>query len=239
MLSVLDQDYPRLEYRVADGGSTDGSVEIIKKHASRLDSWTSEKDTGPASAINKGFATTNGDIMAWINSDDLMLPGAVKYAAAYLARHPEVDVVYGHRLIVDERDWQVGRWVLPRHDGAALLWADYIPQETLFWRRSLWEKVGAGLDESFKFAFDWDLLLRFQKAGARFVRLPRFLGCFRVHDAQKSSAEISTTGMAEMARLRERELAGLFKEDRLSRHVVRMQRRAIWCDRLLSWGLHW
>jgi hypothetical protein len=150
-----------------------------------------------------------------------------------------VDAVYGHRLIINEQDWQVGRWVLPHHNGEMLLWGDYIPQETLFWRRSLWEKCGAHLDENFKFAFDWDLLLRFQKTGANIKRLPWFLGCFRVHDLQKSSAEITTTGFAEMARLRTRELGASFSEERLGHHVVLFQAKAAWCDRLLRWGIRW
>jgi glycosyltransferase involved in cell wall biosynthesis len=224
---------------VCDGASTDGSVEIIRRHEARIARWRSEPDSGPAEALNKGFTDSTGDVMGWLNSDDLLMPGAVRHVASYFARHPEVDAVYGHRVIVDDRDWQVGRWVLPRHDGRMLLWGDYIPQETLFWRRSLWDRVGARLDETFKFAFDWDLLLRFEKAGARIVRLPWFLGCFRVHDAQKSTFEISTTGMAEMARLRERELGSLYSEDRLGRKVILFQHKAVWCDRLLRWGVRW
>ena len=239
MRSVLDQDYPRIEYRVIDGGSQDGSVEIIRAHAGKLAGWHSERDSGPASAVNRGFAESSGEIMGWLNSDDMLRPGTVRYVANYFARHPDVDVVYGNRLIVDERDWQVGRWVLPPHDGATLLWEDFIPQETMFWRRRIWDKAGARLDESYTFAFDWDLLLRFQKAGARMVRLPWFLGCFRVHDAQKSSAEISTVGRTETDRLRERELGSLYNLDRFNRRVVLFQRKALWCDRLLRWGVRW
>lgn len=240
MRSVLDQDYPRLEYRIMDGGSTDGSVGLIERCSHpKFMGWRSERDSGPASAINKGFAQSGGDIMGWLNSDDVLMPGTVRYVADYFASHPEIDVVYGHRVIIDERDWEVGRWVLPRHEGAMQLWADYVPQETLFWRRSLWDRIGGSLDESYKFAFDWDLILRFQKVGARFVRLPRFMGCFRVHDAQKSSAEISSVGMAEMARLRERELGGLFTEHRLARRVVLFQRNAVRCARLLRRGIRW
>ncbi len=237
--SVFEQDYPRLEYRVIDGGSKDTSVDVIRHHESKLAGWTSERDTGPANAVNRGFAQTSGDIMAWINSDDLMLPGTLRYVANYFARHPDVDVVYGHRLIIDERDWQVGRWVLPRHDGEALLWVDYVPQETLFWRRSIWNKIGARLDEAFQFAFDWDLLLRFQKAGARIVRLPRFLGAFRVHDAQKSTADMSSVGMIESTRLRARELGDRFDETGLARRTVLTQQRALWCDKLLRLGIRW
>jgi hypothetical protein len=139
--------------------------------------------------------------MAWLNSDDLLLPGTVAYVARYFLDHPDVDVVYGHRVNIDESDQEIGRWLMPTHDDELLRWADYIPQETLFWRRRLWEKVGAALDESFQFALDWDLLLRFQDAGANFARLPRFLGAFRVHAAQKTQAAMDGTGQVEMNRL--------------------------------------
>lgn len=239
MASVLQQNYPKIQYRVIDGGSTDGSVEVLRRHEADLAGWSSAPDTGAANAINRGFADSTGEIMAWLNSDDLLMPGAVRFVADYFMRHPEVDAVYGHRIIIDERDRQVGRWVLPPHDAEMLQWADYVPQETLFWRRSLWEKVGSRLDESFGFAFDWDLLLRFEQAGARLVRLPYFLGCFRVHDAQKSIAEINGTGRAEVARIRQRVLGQQFTEERLERRAVHFQRRALWHDRLLRWGLRW
>jgi hypothetical protein len=114
--------------------------------------------------------------------------------------------VYGHRILIDENDQEIGRWVMPAHDDDVLSWADYIPQETLFWRRRIWDKVGGRVDESFRFAMDWDLLVRFRAAGAEFHRLPRFLGAFRIHPHQKTSAEMSEIGFAEMNRIREREL---------------------------------
>ena len=122
---------------------------------------------------------------------------------AMVARHPKVDVIYGHRIIIDGHDGEIGRWILPRHDRATLEWIDYVPQETLFFRRRAWTAVG-GLDPSFQFALDWDLLARFQQAGARIVRVPYFLGCFRVHSEQKTSAHIHTTGHEEMTRIRTR-----------------------------------
>ena len=142
--------------------------------------------------------------MGWLNSDDLLLPGSLAFVGDYFARHPEVDVVYGNRLLIDENDQEIGRWILPGHDGRALRWADYVPQETLFWRRELWDRVGAQLDESFQFAMDWDLLVRFQEAGAKFAHLPRFLGAFRVHAAQKTSGSIDDFGFKEMTRIRKR-----------------------------------
>lgn len=202
--SVLDQRYPHLEYFVADGGSTDNSAKIIARYGEYLTGWYSRPDGGQADAINTGFANVNGEIMAWLNSDDILLPGSLAYVAAYFERHAEVDVVYGHRFLIDENDCLVGRWMVPAHDNEVLSWADFVPQETMFWRRRIWEKVGAMVDTSFQFAIDWDLLLRFREAGARFVRLPRFIAGFRVHPRQKSTAMISQLGMQEMGRIRQR-----------------------------------
>lgn len=204
--SVLDQSYPNLEYYVQDGGSEDGTTEVLERYADRLAGWESHPDSGQSRAINLGFARTSGEIMAWLNSDDILLPGALAFVADYFNRHPEIHVVYGHRVLINENDQQIGRWMLPAHDDAVLSWADYVPQETLFWRRRIWDKVGGKVDESFRFAMDWDLLLRFRAAGAKFRRLPRFLGAFRVHPHQKTSAAISDIGQQEMARIRAREL---------------------------------
>ena len=204
--SVVEQGYPNLEYHVQDGASKDGTAEILERYTAKLTSWVSEKDSGQTQAINRAFARTSGEIMAWINSDDILFPGALAYVADYFNRNPDIDVVYGHRVLIDADDREIGRWILPPHDDAVLSWADFVPQETLFWRRSIWEKAGGQVDESFRFAMDWDLLLRFRKAGARFARLPRFIGGFRVHADQKTSADITDIGFKEMNRLREREI---------------------------------
>ncbi|MCR4289242.1 MAG: glycosyltransferase [Candidatus Scalindua sp.] len=199
--SVLEQNYPKLEYIIQDGASTDDTEVILKRYRTQLYHVESRQDKGQANAINLGFAHATGEIMAWLNSDDLLLPGTLHYVAEFFATHPEVDVVYGHRILIDDNDQEIGRWVLPRHDDRILNWADYIPQETLLWRRRTWDRVGGYLDESYQFALDWELLLRFQAAGAKMVRLPRFLGAFRVHTAQKTSAQINETGRQEMGRL--------------------------------------
>jgi glycosyltransferase involved in cell wall biosynthesis len=198
LASIISQSYPALEYVVQDGGSTDQTLDILRRF-DLLVSWVSEPDLGQADAINRGFARTTGEIMGWLNSDDLLLPGALAYVARYFAGHPDVDAVYGHRFVIDERDRKVGSWILPRHSNRVLRLADYVPQETLFWRRRIWDAVG-GLDQSFQYALDWDLLLRFRAAGARMVRVPRFLGAFRVHDQQKRLVD-SAVGVAEFMRL--------------------------------------
>lgn len=202
--SVLQQGYPQIEYFVQDGGSTDETVAVLESYGARLNGWHSATDKGQSHAINLGFNRTSGEIMAWLNSDDLLLPGALTRVADYFARHPEVDVLYGNRLLINETDLEIGRWLLPGHDSQVLSWADYVPQETLFWRRSLWDKVGSQVDESFRFAMDWDLLLRFRDSGARFAHLPHFLGAFRIHTEQKTSAVIHSVGLEEMTRLRAR-----------------------------------
>ncbi|MES2355447.1 MAG: glycosyltransferase family 2 protein [Pseudomonadota bacterium] len=202
--SVLDQHYPALEYFVQDGGSQDGTLDILKAYEDELTGWASCIDDGQAHAVNLAFSRTSGEIMGWLNSDDLLLPGALHYVAEYFVQHPEVDVVYGNRLLIDQNGKEIGRWILPGHDAEALKWADFVPQESLFWRRSLWERVGGALDESFQFAMDWDLLVRFLDAGAKFAHLPRFLGAFRIHGDQKTSNAINETGFKEMARIRER-----------------------------------
>jgi glycosyltransferase involved in cell wall biosynthesis len=202
MKSVLEQNYPNIEYIVQDGGSKDNTIEILSKFDSRLSYWESAKDKGQTHAINLGFARTTGDIMAYLNSDDILLPNALPYVVKYFEEHPEVDAVYGHRILIDKMDREVGRWILPAHANKVMQWVDYVPQETLFWRRRIWDKIDGKLDENFQFAMDWDLLLRFQEAGAKIVRLPRFLAAFRVHDEQKSSSVITEMGFHEMQQLR-------------------------------------
>jgi glycosyltransferase involved in cell wall biosynthesis len=199
--SVLSQNYPNLEYFIQDALSTDGTSEIVNRYASPIIHCESMSDFGQAHAINLGFQKTTGKIMAWLNADDLFLPGSLDYIAQFFIEHPDVDVVYGHRILINEWGQEFGRWILPTHEDEILSWADYVPQETLFWRRELWDKVGSGLNESYQFAMDWELLLRFREAGAKFVRLPRFLGAFRVHNQQKTTASYAV-GEQEMKRLR-------------------------------------
>ena len=203
--SVLDQDYPRLAFGIKDGLSTDGSAEVLAAHVDRLAFLQSGRDGGQAAAINAVFAALPAaDLMGWLNGDDLLAPGTLRYVAGFFEAHPRVDVVYGHRLLIDEQGRSIGRWIMPAHSDAILSWNDYIPQETLFWRRRIWDASGAALDQRYRFALDWDLLVRFREAGARFVRLPRVMGAFRVHPEQLTSSRMDTLGLAEMHDIRTR-----------------------------------
>jgi GT2 family glycosyltransferase len=235
--SVLDQGYPRLEYVLQDGGSTDATPAVLDRYRSRLTRCVSAPDRGQAHALNLGFAGTTGEVMAYVNSDDLLLPGALHAVAAAFAEDPAVDIVYGHRVVIDEEDREIGRWVLPPHDDRVLGWADYIPQETLFWRRRIWEETGSAFDESFRFALDWDLLLRFQSAGARFRRLPRFLGAFRVHRRQKTSAHMDDHGLEEMDRLRRRQHGRPVTAREVHRHVRGYLARHVVLHKMYRLGL--
>jgi hypothetical protein len=199
--SVLTQEYPNVFYHVQDGASTDGTIDLLKTYGNRI-SWCSEPDGGQAQAINRGFAGVDCEIMAYLNSDDVLMPGTLAYVTNFFHAHPEVDIVYGHRIFINSDGLEVGRAVLPRHHAKTLMWADYIPQETMFWRRRVWDAVGA-IDEKFNYALDWEFILRVQAAGFKFVRLPRFLACFRVHDMQKTAA-MYDIGRQEMQALRAR-----------------------------------
>lgn len=201
--SIVSQNYPNLYYHVQDGASIDGTIDLLNGRGDSI-SWKSEPDTGQSNAINLGFAGADSEIMAYLNSDDMLLPGTLAYVANYFMSHPDVDIVYGNRVFVDREGLEVGRAVLPPHDGKALQYADYIPQETMFWRRRVWNTIGS-IDENFHYAMDWDFILRAQAAGFKFVRLPRFLACFRIHDAQKTAATYAV-GVKEMGILRRRVL---------------------------------
>lgn len=201
--SVLSQNYPALYYHVQDGGSADGSIDILKRYGDKI-SWHSAPDGGQADAINQGFAGVDCEIMAYLNSDDILLPGALACIANFFEARPEIDIVYGHRIFIDYAGSEIGRAILPAHSSEALRYAGYVPQETMFWRRRVWDAVGP-MDTKFQYALDWDFMLRAQVAGFKFARLRRFLACFRVHDAQKTTKNYEL-GRKEMQSLRLRNL---------------------------------
>ncbi len=183
--SVLSQQGVELEYIIIDGGSTDGSVEIIREYAPRLAYWVSEKDKGQTEAINKGFARASGDVLAWLNSDDILLPGAAAEALDYLQAHPEVGMVYGDCTYIDENGRTIGRFPAAQTDYRKLRRGYvHIPQQASFFRATLWRKVGP-LDDSFYFAMDYDLWVRLARL-APLVYLPRLWASFRLHSDTKT-----------------------------------------------------
>jgi glycosyltransferase involved in cell wall biosynthesis len=189
MKSVLNQDYPEIEYLVIDGASTDGSLEIIHKYQKRLSYWVSEPDRGQTDAINKGFARARGEILAWLNSDDIYLPGTIARAVAYLTSHPEVGMAYGAADFINEKDQVIGHFPARRTDYRRLRQGYvHIPQQSAFFRASIWKQVGP-LDPSFFFAMDYDLWVRIARI-ARIEYIPEVWSHFRLHqDAKTISAD--------------------------------------------------
>lgn len=185
--SVLEQSYPHIEHLVIDGGSTDGSLQILQEYGDRLAYWVSEQDAGQTDAINKGFNRASGEIFAWINSDDLLRLEAVAEAVEYLKEHPEVGMVYGDADFIDEAGEKIG-WFNAAQTDYTRLRRGYvhIPQQATFFRGRLWRMVGP-LDPSFYFAMDYDLWVRIA-ALAPIRYHPRTWAAFRLHSDAKSLA---------------------------------------------------
>ena len=184
--SVLDQGYPRLEYIVMDGGSTDGSVDIIRKYADRIAHWESGRDAGQADALRRGFAMATGEVFAWLNSDDSLGPGALAVVGGFFASHPEMELVYGNLNFIDAEGKRIFT-AYPVLDLRNLIYENhFVPQQAMFWRRGLYEGAG-GVDPTLRFAMDFDLTLRFLREGARVAKIDRVLGNFRIHPEAKSS----------------------------------------------------
>lgn len=204
--SVVSQDYPALDYVVVDGASTDGSGFIIEHYRSALSDVIIEPDDGHADALNKGFARTHGDIMGWINSDDRLHPNSIKQIARIFETYPEVEWVTGRPTAMNsagEADYvgPVRPWSRLRFLAGDPGW---IQQESTFWRRSLWDRAGGGLDTQFLVANDFDLWARFFRH-AHLYSTDLMLGCFRVRPGQRS-VEQSAQYDAEMKTILAREL---------------------------------
>ena len=224
--SVLGQDYPRIEYILVDGGSTDGSLEIIKKYSARLAWWVSAKDRGQTDAINKGFARASGDILAWINSDDTYEPGAVSAAVKYLQAHPEVGMVYADCNYTDEEGRVIGRFPAAQTDLPRLRRGYvHIPQQTMFFRADLWKQVGP-LDPSFYFAMDYDLWTRLAARAELKYLAGQTWANFRIHTSGKTIAADDRC-WPEMLRVHYRD-GGSFFAPIVAKYFVRKLIAPLW-----------
>jgi glycosyltransferase involved in cell wall biosynthesis len=180
--SVLDQNYPELEYIVVDPGSTDGSRDIIERYRDRIAHIVFEPDKGPADGLNKGFARASGDILGYLNSDDLLLPGSLARAAAAFQVHPEADLVYGHGYVIGTDGAVIRR---NRADRFNLRRSAYgnsvIMQQATFWRRQAFTGVG-GFNAANRLTWDGEFWVDLALAGRRFRRINEYWACFRTHD---------------------------------------------------------
>jgi glycosyltransferase involved in cell wall biosynthesis len=184
--SVLDQKYPNLEYIVIDGGSTDGSADIIRHYADRLAYWVSEADAGQTAAINKGLRRATGEWVAWQNSDDIYYQGVFHDLADAASRNPKAELIIGDMMLIDEHDHPLRdiRYVRPCYRGL-LAEGMVLTNQAAFWRRSLHEKVGL-LNEEYHYAFDYEWFLRLVQH-AQVAHVARIWGGYRLHDKTKTS----------------------------------------------------
>jgi glycosyltransferase involved in cell wall biosynthesis len=182
--SVLNQTYPNIDYIVVDGDSTDGSVEILRSYGERF-RWTSKPDRGQSHAINKGFAQADGEILTYLNSDDVLLPRAVETAVRYFQEHPDWDLVYGRAAFVDERDTVIGSFPPAHYSFERLMHQCCICQPAAFWRASIARRVGL-FNESLSYAMDYEYWIRVDRANGRIVHIPEHLAWSRIHAGTKT-----------------------------------------------------
>jgi glycosyltransferase involved in cell wall biosynthesis len=192
ILSVLNQNYPNLEFIIIDGGSNDESLSIIKRYEKYLSYWVSEKDEGQSDALNKGFKKATGEIIGWQNSDDIYLPDVFKKISQIFKESRKIDIVYGNRIDIDENDNIIGESRFTRfsktvyqYDGISL------GTQSTFWKRDLFTKIGY-LDINFQFAMDYEFFLRAAVKGAKFKYTPYYLGAMRRHKAAKTEIFLYT-----------------------------------------------
>jgi len=188
--SILAQDYPNLEYWVIDGGSNDGTIEILKSYGKHIH-WISEPDNGQSQAVNKGWSQTKGDILGWVNADDLLKPQAVHHAVEALLTTSSIGAVYGRTIYIDEHDKVIQNYPVRTFDYETLVrdTENFIPQPSVFIRRSVLEKAGF-LNEKLHYVMDYDLWLRTGLI-ASMEYLPVEMAALRLHSAAKTVRAMS------------------------------------------------
>jgi glycosyltransferase involved in cell wall biosynthesis len=187
--SVLEQDHPDIEYVIVDGGSIDGSIDILQSYRERLAQLVVENDEGPADALNKGFRRCTGDICACINADDALLPGAIAEAVRSFEANPHADVVYAHGLIVDSTGHPIRRFYsMPFSRRKYAYGTAVVMQQSTFFRRSAFMEVG-GFNPQNRTNWDGELLLDLALAGKRFHRVDAYWSLFSIHPASISGSQ--------------------------------------------------
>jgi glycosyltransferase involved in cell wall biosynthesis len=185
--SVLNQSYPRIELIVMDGGSTDDSLGVLRSYGDRIQ-WLSERDRGQAHALNKGFARARGEILGFLNADDVLAPVAVARAVAHLREHPACDLVYGRAQFIDAAGTVIGEYPSNEYSFPRLLWDNCICQPATFWRPRIARRIGP-FDETLQYALDYEYWLRLDRAGGRIEHIPEVLAAWRMYPEIKSRRE--------------------------------------------------
>jgi len=184
ILSVLNQNYPNLEYIIIDGGSTDGSVDIIKKYEKYLSYWVSEPDKGQAEAINKGFKASSAEVIAWQNSDDVYLPCALERVGKFFAECGNADVLFGNAYIIDAEDSILQEMRYHPFSVQHLIYYGWnLTNQAVFWKTNVFKKVGYMLN--YPVAFDWEWFIRLGMSGFKFHFVREFLGAYRIQQNSK------------------------------------------------------
>ena len=217
--SVVDQQYPNLEYIIIDGGSTDSSMDVIKAYAHKIHYWVSEKDNGQAAAINKGLRIATGEWVAWQNSDDVFYPGSFDAVMEVINENPDADVITGNIKLIDEKDNVIRdiKYARPSYN-AMLAEGMVLTNQAAFWRSNLHKKIGL-LDESLDYAFDYEWFLRLIR-GRKVVHLNRTLGGYRLHEQTKTNMHANQFTIENMSILRGRRKGLWFKRIYQLRRLV-------------------
>ena len=219
ILSVLNQNYPNLELIIIDGGSTDGSVDIIKKYKSYYHYWVSKPDKNHSQAVNEGFLHSSGEILGWLNSDDTYLPNALLAVGQAFKENPGVDIVYSNGNFIDTKDNFLKKYpVVPLSKMSFVYYVNGLFQQSTFWRRDIFFEMGQ-INENKSYSMDIDLFFKFIKSGARLYFLDKYIGNMRLHGDSKTVIKAKGEGYGE-PETRESRLENFNIDDRTLRFRI-------------------
>ncbi|MBW4537598.1 MAG: glycosyltransferase [Myxacorys chilensis ATA2-1-KO14] len=234
ILSILNQSYPNLEYIIIDGGSTDNSIDIIRRHEKQLAYWISEPDCGQSDALIKGFKDATGDIFCWLCSDDLLMPGTLHSVANFFHHMTDAQFVYGDTFWIDDHDAIIQRRKETGFSRFICLYEhNFIPQPSAFWKRGLYEEVG-GLNPNLNMTMDFDLWIRFSEI-TKVHHVRQYWSCMRLYPEQKTQ-RLKETAITEGCLIRQRYYGN---EPSWSENVKRLLAKGLRWSWKFATGCYW